>query len=528
MGKYDKNFLKGFFNIHSETKSKNRTSFPHRRESIAHQHTYCVAVAPRLRGGDSLGVWKGIYQFFCTVLLALSLSLPAHATIRELPENREQMVLSFAPLVKKSAPAVVNIYTKKKVLVQSVSPLFADPFFQQFFGNDFAFGGARERVENSLGSGVIVSADGFIITNYHVIKESTEIKAVLADGREFDARVVAKEKKTDLVLLRINTQGEKLPYLDLADSDQLQVGDMVLAVGNPFGVGQTVTSGIVSAVARTAVGISDYQFFIQTDAAINPGNSGGALVDMEGKLVGVNTAIYSRGGGSNGIGFAIPSNMVRSIVQSGENGGQIMRPWIGLSAQALTQDAAKVLGFEKPEGVVVTVIYPGGPADKAGIRTGDVITLIDDHTVTDDPSLRFRVATYPLGKRANVTFWRNKKQQVVPVEMAAPPEVPARDIRLLHGNHLLSGAVVANISPALASELEIPLLLKGVIILEVKPQSVAARIGFKPGDAIARVNSIAIATTYQLEDVMAKTATGRGWNITFIRNGKTNTVQFKR
>jgi S1-C subfamily serine protease len=271
----------------------------------------------RLIRGAILGV---------AVLLGIGQPSAAVAQRKAPPPSREAAQYSFAPIVKETAPAVVNVYVRGRVKVQS--PFADDPFFRRFFGDQF--GGPSERMQNSLGSGVIVTADGMIVTNTHVIKLSgaTEIKVVLADKREFDARVVQADEKTDIAVLKIEKGDGRFPFLAFEDSDNIEVGDMVLAIGNPFGVGQTVTSGIISALGRSEIAQSDAQVFIQTDAAINPGNSGGALVDMAGKLVGINTAIFSRSGGSHGIGFAIPSNLVKLHVESAASGRKVERPWL--------------------------------------------------------------------------------------------------------------------------------------------------------------------------------------------------------
>ena len=271
------------------------------------------------------------------------------AAAEDVPSSRAEIQLSFAPLVKQVAPAVVNIYTHTVVTQQQpLSPLFNDPFFRQFFGDDF-FGKPVERDQNALGSGVLVRADGLVVTNVHVIKGAQEIKVVLSDGREFTAKPVTVDDQTDIALLKIDPAGAELPVLELADSDALEVGDLVLAIGNPFGVGQTVTSGIISALARTQRGINDYGFFIQTDAAINPGNSGGALVTLDGRLAGINTAIVTRTGGSVGIGFAIPANMVRTVIAAVDNGGQVVRPWIGATGQPVTAELAEGFGLAHPD-----------------------------------------------------------------------------------------------------------------------------------------------------------------------------------
>src|SRR5919108_5063110 len=290
------------------------------------------------------------------LIVAALMPLPALAQ-DTVPTSTQQINLTFAPVVKQVAPAVVNIYTKKVVKQQALSPFFDDPFFKQFFGDEFNFGRSRERIQNALGSGVIVEADGLVVTNNHVIEGADEIRVVLNDGREFEAKLIAQEEQMDLALLRIETKGAKLPTLPFRDSDDLEVGDLVLAIGNPFGVGQTVTSGIVSGLARTRTGINDFGFFIQTDAAINPGNSGGALVTTDGKLVGINTAIFSKTGGSVGIGFAIPSNIVRAVVDAEASGGKLVRPWLGVTGEALTAEIAESLGIERPGGVVVKELF---------------------------------------------------------------------------------------------------------------------------------------------------------------------------
>ena len=314
-----------------------------------------------------------------TVLAVLAM-LPDLARAQTIPEDLAQLNFSFAPLVRATGPAVVNVYARTTVSSRGSSPFANDPFFRRFFGDD-AFGAPRERVKNALGSGVIVDPTGLVVTNNHVVKNATDIRVVLPDRREFDATLVLADERTDLAVLRVDNKGRDLPAIALGDSDGLEVGDLVLAIGNPFGVGQTVTSGIVSALARTEVGISDYQFFIQTDAAINPGNSGGALIDMSGRLVGINTAIYSRSGGSIGIGFAIPSNMVSVIVRSAAEGGRVVRPWLGAELQDVTAEIADSLGLARPQGVLIVQVEAAGPFGKAALRQGDLVLAVDRHEV---------------------------------------------------------------------------------------------------------------------------------------------------
>ena len=434
---------------------------------------------------------------------------PVAAQALNAPSSREQISLSFAPVVKRAAPAVVNVFTEKVVREQALGPLFDDPIFRRFFGGESPFGAPRERVQNSLGSGVIVAADGLVVTNHHVIKGSDQITVVLSDRREFEATVVNDDERTDIALLRIKVRGEKLPYLELRDSDDLEVGDLVLAIGNPFGVGQTVTSGIVSAVARTAAGISDYNFFIQTDAAINPGNSGGALVTMDGRLAGINTAIYSRSGGSIGIGFAIPANMVRAVLNAAVSGAgaKVVRPWLGVNVQPVTAEIAASLGMNRPVGVLINGLDPRGPGGGAGLKLGDVILSVNGQPVDDPEALRFRVATQPVGKRATLEISRNGQRSEVSLPLIAPPETPPRETTPIRGANPFSGATVANLSPALAEEVGFTGgSTQGVIVLEVTRGSPAAEVGLRPGDLILRLNDREISA---VRDLTA--AVGRGW-----------------
>ncbi len=441
---------------------------------------------------------------FATLTVALAVALfvapsPAAAQSKSVPETRRQIELSYASLVKRVAPAVVNVYTKKVIEERSRSPLLDDPFFRRFFGG--ALPGvprSRQRVQNSLGSGVIVDPDGLVITNNHVIEGADQITVVLSDRREIEAQVVLADARTDLAVLKIETGGEKLPALALRDSDELEVGDLVLAIGNPFGVGQTVTSGIVSALARTQVGVSDYQFFIQTDAAINPGNSGGALVTMDGRLAGVNTAIYSRSGGSVGIGFAIPANMAAAVLKTAKGGGKLVRPWLGASGQPVTRDLAASLGLDRPGGVVVSDTYPGGPADKAGLRRGDVIVAVDGREIIDTRALRFRIATLSLGEKARLTVIRNGARRDIVIDLVGPPEDPPRNVMELRGDHPFNGAVVGSLSPVFADELELDTMISGVIVLKVRNGSPAGRTGLRPGDIFVYVDGKKIKTVENL------------------------------
>ena len=441
------------------------------------------------------------------------------------PQDQAEITLSFAPIVRRTGPAVVNIYARK-VVEQRQGWMFDDPFFRRFFGDELPFGGgggAQNRVENSLGSGVILRSDGIIVTNNHVIKDADDITVVLSDRREFDATLLLKDQRTDIAVLRIDAKGEELPTVAFADSDDLEVGDLVLALGNPFGVGRTVTSGIVSALARTTVGITDYRFFIQTDAAINPGNSGGALVDMRGQLVGINTAIYSRSGGSLGIGFAVPSNMVRTVVASAVSGKPLVRPWLSFVGKSVTSDIANAIGLKRPFGVLVEQVYENGPAMEAGLTAGDVILRLGRHEIEDAQALRFRLATRSLGDTVPLTVFRRGREMEIPLELVPPPDDPPRNITDLEGRHPLLGAKVGNLNPALAAELGIDTDAVGVMILGIERNSPAARYGFKPGDIIVEIDGREISRVRDLERLVREPYDG--WRLKLRRGGRQMNVR---
>ena len=453
-----------------------------------------------------------------TIALLTALCAPALAQQRTVPESPVAIKQSFAPVVKKAAPAVVNVYVQHRV-EQTVSPFLDDPFFRQFFGD--SFGIPRERIQNSLGSGVLVSPEGLVVTNNHVIQGSgeAEITVALSDGREFPAKIILKDEQSDLAILRLDAKGVQFPSIVFSDSDTLEVGDLVLAIGDPFGVGQTVTSGIVSALARTQVGISDYQFFIQTDAAINPGNSGGALVDMNGKLVGINTAIFSRSGGSHGIGFAIPSNMVRLVVQAALKGGKVQRPWLGASLQPVTPDIADSVGLTTPSGALVSNVRADGPAARAGLHAGDVVVGVDDKPVQDPHAFQYRFVTKGIGGQANLSVLRKGQKLTTTISLIAPVEDPPRDARDLDGHHPLTGCKVANLSPAVAQEIGMDDDTRtGVVVLEVKDKTPAARIGVKRADIVVAINNQKVKSVAQL--VTALESADGGWRLSVERDGK--------
>jgi Do/DeqQ family serine protease len=441
----------------------------------------------------------------------------ASAQERQVPTSPAQLQLSFAPIVKRVAPAVVNVYAEH--VVENNNPFLADPFFRQFFGAV-----PRQQVERSLGSGVVVDPSGLIVTNYHVIEGASEVKVALSDKREFAADIVLKDQRSDLAVLRIKGAKERFPTLQFANSDDLQVGDVVLAIGDPFGVGQTVTHGIVSAVARTDVGISDYQFFIQTDAAINPGNSGGPLVDMNGRMVGLNSAIYSRSGGSQGIGFAIPANMVRVVVASAEGGsGAVKRPWLGAKLQEVTPDIADSLGLQRPSGALVSSVAADSPAAHAGIKTGDVIVSVDGTEVDDPTAFNYRFATKPLGGSAQIGVMRQGHAIVIPVVLQSLPDTPREEVEIRTPSPF-RGATVANLSPALADEMHLDPNAQGVVVSDVADGSEAQSIGFQKGDIIVAVNNQKIEKPADLERVAGTGA--RQWRITLMRGGQQISVMF--
>jgi Do/DeqQ family serine protease len=424
------------------------------------------------------------------ILLAL-VSLPLHA--QTVPTSAAQIQLSFAPLVKEAVPAVVNIYARQ-IVQSSRTPLQSDPFFERFFRSPDA---GRPRVQNSLGSGVILTEDGIVVSNYHVVGMATDIRIVLADRREFSARVMLSDAESDLAILKIDDVAD-LPFLSLRNSDDVEVGELALAIGNPFGVGQTVSSGIVSGLARSGgMNGGGQGYFIQTDAPINPGNSGGALIDMQGDLIGINTSILTSSGGSNGIGFAIPANLVAAFVDQARKGAtRFARPWAGLSGQAVDADMAAPLGLDRPGGIILSGLHPVSPFLEAGFRVGDVIIAVDGQDVHSPAEMIYRMSVAGLGKQAVITRLREGTQSDVVVSLIEAPEEPPRDAVVLSDRELLPGLKLARINPAVLSELNLSLEVEGVAVMDVG--AFGLRVGLRPGDVILAVNGQGVQTPTQV------------------------------
>ncbi|HEV7226881.1 trypsin-like peptidase domain-containing protein [Brevundimonas sp.] len=418
---------------------------------------------------------------------------------RVVPRDAGVVKASFAPVVQATAPAVVNIAAQG---VQTVR----DPFWGQFYSQP----------TGSVGSGVIVRADGIVVTNTHVIEGMSDIRVSLADRREFPARVLLADARSDIAVLQLEGVSDQLPVLRIDAGEDQQVGDLVLAIGNPFGVGQTVTNGIISALNRTETGISDSGSFIQTDAAINPGNSGGALVDMDGDLIGINTAIFSRSGSSSGVGFAVPATMVQQVVSAALGGeSAVVRPWLGVSGEAVTSERARELGLDRPRGLVVTRVWDGGPGDDAGIREGDVIVSIDGAAVDDQGGLNFRVGANAPGDTVRVGLLRGGREQTVTARVERLPGDAGLEAAAVIQSGALTGAQVLALNPAVADRLGVDPTTRGVIVGAVARGSYARqRVGLQTGDVVVEINGRAVTAASQLNDVQ------RGAEITILRRGE--------
>ena len=456
------------------------------------------------------------------VVLALAVACPALAAERQVPPSAAAMQLSFASVVKRVAPAVVNVYASR-VVEQQASPFFADPFFRRFFGD--IGGQPSQRIQRSLGSGVIIDPAGLIVTNFHVIEHADQVKVALSDKREFAADIVLKDQRSDLAVLKITGAGTSLPTLSFANSDKVEVGDLVLAIGDPFGVGQTVTSGIVSAFAHVPSDQSEDQYFIQTDAAINPGNSGGALVDMNGELVGINRMIVTPSGGSTGIGCAIPSNLVQAVVGASATGHAPKRPWLGAALQDVTPEIADAMQLASPGGVLVSDVSPDGPAAAAHLKTNDLITAIDGEAVEDLGTLNYRLATLGIGVTATLGIVRDGKQYQTTISLQPAPETVPRAETVISGGSPVAGATVLNLSPAVADEMLYTGTPSGVIVSGVSDNSPANAAGIQRGDVVVKLNGVAIDTTRELARVAGQNTSF--WDLVIDRGGQKLHLQFR-
>jgi Do/DeqQ family serine protease len=478
---------------------------------------------PRL--ATALAALAGLAAAF---LLVLGLDRPPQPAAAEepagqpaataVPVSRAEMALSFAPLVQAAAPAVVNIYATR--IVADESPFAADPLLSQLFRE---LQNAPARVQNALGSGVILTADGLVVSNFHVVGRADDIRVVLTDRREFDAEIVLTDEESDLAFLRLKGAAD-LPVLPLADSDRAEVGALVLAIGNPFGVGQTVSSGIVSGVGRSTLSLgSGRGYYLQTDAPINPGNSGGALIDMQGRLLGINTAILTRDGGSNGVGFAIPANLVARMMEQALAGAtRFTRPWAGMSGQAVDAAVAEAMDLPRPAGVVVTELHPESPFAAAGLAPGDVILAVDGLPVNSPQEVMFRLAVAGIGRTVAVDWLRDGAARSAGVALAPAPAGDRAETTIA-GRNPLAGLTVARIDPATIADLGLPLSAEGVIVTGVG--GFAARIGLQPGDVLTAVNGTRIRAPVDVQALAAEG--GRLWTIELLRQGQPVRLRFR-
>jgi Do/DeqQ family serine protease len=449
--------------------------------------------------------------------LAIAISAAAETKI---PNSQVEISLGFAPLVKQAAPAVVNIYASR-VVEQRRNPFMDDPFFEQFFRE---FAKPRPRVQNSLGSGVILSGDGIVVSNYHVVAMATDIRVVTSDRREYSAQVLLSDKASDLAILQLN-EARDLPFLTLRNSDQVEVGELVLAIGNPFGVGQTVSSGIVSGLARVGAATGSARgYFIQTDAPINPGNSGGALIDVNGRLIGINTSILSRSGGSNGIGFAIPANLVAEFLLQAQAGNtQFARPWAGMSGQPVDFDLAQSLNLPTPDGIIISDLHPISPFVEANFRVGDVITRVDGEVVNSPAEMVFRMSVVGIGQQAQITRSRGGQIDDIPVQLIAPPDEPPSHPLILGKDTILPGLAVAGANPAMIARYGLALNVQGVLVTD--PGKLGARIGLTGADILMSINGQNIGETKDVQTLLTDPA--RKVRIDLLRDGQQIRLRFR-
>lgn len=452
------------------------------------------------------------------IFFAASL-MTSPVSAQQVPQSQTEISLSFAPLVKQAAPAVVNIFTKT-VSAQRASPFMGNPFFEQFFGDMRQM---QPRVQNSLGSGVILSEDGIVVSNYHVVGMATEIRVVLNDRREFDASVLLADEQSDIAILKIDSP-DPLPWLPFRDSSEVEVGELALAIGNPFGIGQTVSSGIISGLARSGVTTGNARgYFMQTDAAINPGNSGGALIDMAGRLIGINTRILTRSGGSNGVGFAIPSNLVAQFVAQAKAGnGSFARPWAGINGQAVDGSLAEGIGLSVPEGVIISAMHPLSPFAQSGLAPGDIVLSVDGQPVNAPAEMLHHMSVRGVGEMAEISYISQGDTKTAKVRLIPAPDSPPSDPRTI-GDGALAGLAVATINPAISAEFGLPSDAQGVIITQVSGP--LRRIGLRRGDVIGTINRMPVKSSADVEAVAAQG--GRNWRVDGVSNGRRFSYRFR-
>ncbi|KUP92160.1 periplasmic pH-dependent serine endoprotease DegQ precursor [Tritonibacter horizontis] len=439
----------------------------------------------------------------------------------QIPQSQSEISLGFAPLVKEAAPAVVNIYARIIRQDRNRSPFANDPFFDDFFRQ---FAQPQPRVQNSLGSGVILSADGIVVSNYHVVGEASDIRVVTNDRREYAAEVILADEASDLAILQLHN-ADDLPFLELRNSDAVEVGELTLAIGNPFGVGQTVSSGIISGLARTGTGGGQgFGYYIQTDAPINPGNSGGALIDVNGDLIGINTRILSRSGGSNGIGFAIPANLVREFVRQAQDGAtEFQRPWAGMTGQPVDADLAEALGMARVDGMLISELHPQSPFVAAGFEVGDVVTAVDGEPVNSPSEMAFRLSVAGLGGQSEITRLRQGASATVQVALSEAPDEPASAPIQLNEQTPMPGLVVAQINPRVINRLQLPLSATGVVVLDPGPY--AGRGGVQSGDIVMGVNGQPVAAPQDVPRLLLES--GRWMQLDLLRQGKRVALRFR-
>ena len=454
------------------------------------------------------------------ILILIFFSFSSIAFAKDtVPKSETEIKLSFVPLVKQAAPAVVNIYAKR-IIEERRSPFSRDPFFRDFFRN---FGQLQPRVQNSLGSGVILSADGYVVSNYHVVGGATDIRVVLNDGREISGNVILSDQESDLAVLKLNSD-EVLPYLELRKSDTVEVGELVLAIGNPFGVGQTVTNGIISGLARTGIASGSAKgYFLQTDAPINPGNSGGALIDISGALIGVNTSILSRSGGSNGIGFAIPADLVgQFLIQAKEGRTSFIRPWAGMRGQPITFEMAASLGLPAMSGMIISELHELSPFSLAGIQVGDIITKVDGLDINSPEEMLYRMSVGGIGTTVDVSYFSQSIIKSLKIDLVEMPNVKAEQVTL-GPKFIFLDLHISELTPEFQSKFGLSFSSKGLVVLD--PGRIAGRLGLRSGDLLQEVNGKSVET---VDEAMSSIGSLKGTgSITIRRSGRRISLRFR-